>query len=141
MDKKCLNLYVVEYKSARKLDFTNELQNLFKVTVISYDNGIKNRSFQAGIRKLTRPILYKGIIVPEKHNSYYNMSTKQDEYMFLKCISRHPMRTKFMLKALVDEALKRNMYSEVLSPENNEIISNALEKLKYLPTFFLSLAN
>lgn len=41
------------------------------------------------------------------------------------CSSRHSIRTKIMLKILVDEALKRGLYPEVLSYENNTIISNA----------------
>lgn len=131
MDKKCFTLHVIKYKSTKKLKLIDELQSLFNVTVLSYDNSIQNQSFQAVIRRLPRPPHYRRKIVHEKH---YDMSSKQEACIFLSsmvmryltgCNSRHSMRTKFMLKILVDEALKRNLYLEVLSPENNKMISNA----------------
>ncbi len=134
MNKKGFTLLVIKYKLTKKLNFIDELQNLFNVTVLSCDNGIQNRNFKAAISRLSRPPEYRRQIVLEDYNLYHHMSAKQEACIFLSsmvmrhltgCSSRHSMRTKFMLKTLVDEALKRDLYSDDLSIENNMMISNA----------------
>ncbi|WP_313342929.1 HD domain-containing phosphohydrolase [Sedimentibacter sp.] len=134
MGKKSFVLYVIKYESTKKLKFIDELQNLFDVKFFSFDNGIKNRKTRNLIRRFLRSHIFKTKNIYEKHNLSHDMSVKHEACIIINSMlmyymtgrsSRHPMRTKLMLKLLADEAIKRNLHTDVLSPENNIIISNA----------------
>lgn len=83
--------------------------------------------------KIPVPPVHK-LSVSEKYKLCYGMPANQEEFIFLNSMliryligysSGHSMRTKFMVKLLVDEMLKRKLYPEVISSENNRMISNA----------------
>ncbi|WP_312814479.1 HD domain-containing phosphohydrolase [Sedimentibacter sp.] len=134
MGKKSFVLYIIKYESAKKLKFIDELQNLFDVKLFSFDNAIENRKARNLIRRFSRLHISKTKNIYEKYNLSRDMSVKHEASIIINSMlmhymtersSRHPMRTKLMLKLLADEAIKRNLYTDVLSPENNIIISNA----------------
>jgi putative two-component system response regulator len=120
----------MNYKS-KKTKFIGEIQDFVKI--LSCNKGNRKRRFQPALKKVPASPVRMRLIDSEKHKLCYGMTVSQETFIFLNSMLiryligysyGHSMRTKFMLKLLVDEMLKRKLYPEVISTKNNKMISN-----------------